>query len=78
MKDIFLCMAESLHCSPETITTLLISNTPLKNKKFFFFFFFLKRYIFLKKLLGNLAKHIQNIVGIWEKITGNSGKGKVR
>ena len=77
MKDIFLCMAESLHCSPETITTLLISNTPLKNKKFFFFF--LKRYIYLKKkLLGNLAKHIQNIVGIWEKITGNSGKGKVR
>ena len=69
-------MAESLHCSLETITTLLISNTPVKNKKFFFFF--LKRYIYLKKQLGNLAKHIQNIVGIWEKIIRNSGKGKVR
>ena len=29
------CMAESLHCSPETITTLLISYTPIQNKKFF-------------------------------------------
>ena len=27
------CMAESLHCSPETITTLLISCTPTQNKK---------------------------------------------
>ena len=30
--DICICMAESLHCSLETITTLLISYTP--NKKF--------------------------------------------
>ena len=66
-------MAESLHCSPETITTLLISNTPMKNKKFFF-----KKVYLLKKKLGNLVKHIQNIVGLWEKITRNSGKGKVR
>ena len=31
------CMsvAESLHCSPETITTLLIVYTPIQNKKFF-------------------------------------------
>ena len=28
------CMAESIHCSPETITTLLISYTPIQNKKF--------------------------------------------
>ena len=28
------CMAESLCCSPETITTLLISYTPIQNKKF--------------------------------------------
>ena len=27
-------MAESLHCSPETITTLLIGYTPTQNKKF--------------------------------------------
>jgi len=26
-------MAESLHCSPETITTLLISYNPIPNKK---------------------------------------------
>ena len=25
------CMAESLHCSPETITTLLIGYTPIQN-----------------------------------------------
>ena len=28
------CMAESLLCSPETITTLLIKYTPIQNKKF--------------------------------------------
>ena len=27
------CMAEFLYCSPETVTTLLISYTPTKNKK---------------------------------------------
>ena len=31
---IFICMAESLFCLPETITTLLISCTPIQNKKF--------------------------------------------
>jgi len=31
---IYTCMAESLHCSPETTTTLLISYTPIQNKKF--------------------------------------------
>ena len=25
------CLAESLHCSPETITTLLISYSPIQN-----------------------------------------------
>ena len=29
-----ICMAESLLCSPETITTLLIDYTPKQNKKF--------------------------------------------
>ena len=29
------CMAESLHCSPETIITLLIGYTPIQNKKCF-------------------------------------------
>ena len=31
--DTCMCMAESLCCSPETIMTLLISNTPIQNKK---------------------------------------------
>ena len=30
-----ICMAESLCCLPETITTLLIGYTPLQNKKVF-------------------------------------------
>ena len=28
-----ICMAEFLHCSPETITALLIGSTPTENKK---------------------------------------------
>ena len=31
--DTCICMTESLHCSPETATTLLISYTPIQNKK---------------------------------------------
>ena len=31
--DTCICMAESLLCSPETITTLLIDYTPIQNKK---------------------------------------------
>ena len=30
--DTRICMAESLRCSPETITTLLIGHTPKQNK----------------------------------------------
>jgi len=29
------CMAESIHCSLETITTLLIEYTPIQNKSFY-------------------------------------------
>ena len=29
--DTGICVAESLHCSPETITTLLIGYTPIQN-----------------------------------------------
>ena len=32
--DTCICMAESLPCSPETTTTLLIGYTPIQNKKF--------------------------------------------
>ena len=31
---IHVCLAESLHCSPETITILLITYTPIENKTF--------------------------------------------
>ena len=32
--DTYICMAESLPCSPETTTTLLIGYTLVQNKKF--------------------------------------------
>ena len=32
--DTSICMAGSLYCSRETITTLLIGYTPIQNKKF--------------------------------------------
>ena len=31
--DTCICMAESLHCSLQTITTLLMDYTPIQNKK---------------------------------------------
>ena len=33
--DTWIGMAESLSCSPETITTLLTGDTPIQNNKFF-------------------------------------------
>ena len=30
-ERIYICVAESLHCSPETVTTLLIGYTPKQN-----------------------------------------------
>ena len=33
--DTCICMADSLTCSPETITTWLITYTPIQNKKLF-------------------------------------------
>ena len=36
--DPCICMAESLHCLPEIVITLLISYTPIQNKKFAFLF----------------------------------------
>ena len=32
--DTCLCVTEPLCCTPETVTTLLISYTPMQNKKF--------------------------------------------
>lgn len=34
--DVCICMAGSLHCLPETITTLLVGYTPIQNKKLSF------------------------------------------
>ena len=31
--DACICMAESLGCSPETITTLLVGYAPIQNKE---------------------------------------------
>ena len=33
--DPCICMAESLQCPPETVTTLSIDYTPIQNEKFF-------------------------------------------
>ena len=33
---VYICMAESLSCPPETITALLIGHTPTQNKRFNF------------------------------------------
>jgi len=38
----YICMTESLHCSPETITTLLIGYTPVQNVLMLKNFFFIK------------------------------------
>ena len=48
--DTCICMVESLHSSPETITILSITYTPKQNKKFFFLFCF----FFLKTLIPNV------------------------
>ena len=47
-RDARICMAESLCCLPETITTSLISYTPIQSKKFFFF----KQHDFQKLLVS--------------------------
>ena len=48
--DTYIYTAESLHCSPETITTLLFGYPPPKNKKF------LKMSSFQQKLM----RHAKN------------------
>ena len=37
-NDTCICMAESLHSSPENVTTFLMGCTPIQNKKGFVFF----------------------------------------
>ena len=47
----YIYMAQSLPCSPETITTLLISCTPIQNKM-------LKK---LKNKMGNQPAHVWDL-----------------
>ena len=49
--DTCIYMAQSLPCSPETITTLLISCTPIQNKM-------LKK---LKNKMGNQPAHVWDL-----------------
>ena len=41
--DTCTCVAEPLHCSPETITSLLMNYSPMQNKKFKILFKFKKK-----------------------------------
>ena len=43
-----ICIAESLHCSPEIVTTLLTSHAPTQNKK-------LRKYKFFKNGAGKIG-----------------------
>ena len=65
--DMWICIAESLNCSPETIMALLISYTPVQNKM-------LKKL----KLKWPTGKEIfaTNIKGIfqWGKMLDTKGK----
>ena len=45
--DTCMSMAESLHCLPETVTTLLIGYTPIQNKK-----------VFVEGLLYSLVRNV--------------------
>ena len=49
-RDTCVCMAESLCCSPETITALLIGYNPIQNKKVNF-----KKRAFLEKRKAQLS-----------------------
>ena len=53
--DTCICMAESLHCSHETITILLINYTQTQNKKF------------KKKFMENLCNYYQHLLKFLEK-----------
>ena len=48
--DTGMCMAESLHCSAETITALLIGYIPIPNKKFLLTKKVLEKTLMLRKI----------------------------
>ena len=64
--DTSLCMAESLCCVPETVTTLLIGYIPIEKKKKSF-----KRnieyhvFLFLEDILCSVLSHVQLFAAPW-------------
>ena len=52
---ISLYMAESLHCSPEAVTALLIGDTPMQNEKLKKVdqFYFIDFFFFWRKIIKN-------------------------
>ena len=59
---VHICMAESLHCSPETTTILLISYTPTQNKKF---------KVWKKKKNESLQNIFQLMLLVWVTLLGH-------
>ena len=57
--DMCICMVEFLPCSPETITKLLISYTPIQNV-FFLFYFIFKLYIIVV-VLPNIKMNLPQV-----------------
>ena len=54
-RDTYIGTAESLHCSPQTITTLLISYTPIQNKK-------LRKKVYMKYLNSRKQPYASMII----------------
>ena len=57
--DTCICMAESLHCSHETITILLINYAQTQNKKF--------KNKKIKLFMENLYNYYQHLLKVLEK-----------
>ena len=60
--DTCICMAESLHCSPGTITTLLISYTPIQNV------FGVRKFFFINFKGGNQSLKVNNSKRTWPRM----------
>ena len=64
--DTYVCMAESLHSSPETIITLLIRHTRIQNK----IFLKLIKYITLfLKIIGYIFWQCNDIISVMHQLT---------
>ena len=64
--DTYVCMAESLHSSPETIITLLIRHTRIQNK----IFPKLIKYITLfLKIIGYIFWQCNDIISVMHQLT---------